>query len=112
VVTTLVLTATVAFGGACAARPEPGDMARQALERRGIEGVEVGFEPDTRMVRLRGLVATDEVRQNAEASVRAVVGRMATVSNEVLVEGGRAGAMERQPGTHAPGRPAPSSGQP
>jgi hypothetical protein len=87
-------------------------MARQALERWGIAGVEVDFDPDTRMVRLRGLVATDEVRQTAEESVRAAVGPAATVSHEVVVGGTRTGAMEPAPDQRAPGRPAPSTGQP
>jgi osmotically-inducible protein OsmY len=91
--TTLALAAMLGLAGACGSRQEPDDVAEQALERWGIQGVEVDYDDDTKVVRLTGTVASEDLRRNAEESVRAAVGRTTTVSNEIRVEDTRPGAV-------------------
>lgn len=105
---TLALAATLALSGACATQPDPEDMAEQALERWGIEGVEVDYDDDDKILRLKGTVPTEDVRQNAEESVRAAVGRNASITNEVLVEDTRSGMPPAAPtGQQAPAASGP-----
>lgn len=105
--TALALVATLSLTGACADRPDPDDMAEQALERWGIKGVEADYDDDTKVVRLTGTVTTEDLKQNAEESVRAAVGRTATIQNDIAVDDTRAG-MTPQP---APPAPAGQAGQ-
>jgi hypothetical protein len=85
----LAATLTLA-GGACADRPDPDDMAEEALTRWGIDGVEADYDEDAKVVRLTGTVGTEDQKQNAEESVRAAVGRTATIQNDISVDDTRA----------------------
>lgn len=105
--TALALVATLSLAGACADRPEPDDVAEQALERWGIEGVEADYDDDTKVVRLTGTVATEDQKQNAEESVRAAVGRTATIRNDIAVDDTRAGVTT----SPAPATPSGQAGQ-
>ena len=83
--TTLVLATTLGLTLACSERPDPDDMAEDALERWGIRGVEADYDESSKVIRLTGSVATEDLKQNAEESVRAAVGRTATITNEITV---------------------------
>ena len=89
-ISTLVLAATLSLAGACADQPDPDDMAEEALTRWGINGVEADYDDDTKVVRLTGTVGTEDQKQNAEESVRAAVGRTATIQNDIAVDDTRA----------------------
>lgn len=104
---TIALVATLALAGACADQPDPDDMAEQALERWGIQGVEADYDDDAKVIRLTGTVSTEDQKQNAEESVRAAVGRTATIRNEITVDEARAAS----PMTPAPAAPAGQTGQ-
>lgn len=86
----IALAATLTLAGACADRPDPDDMAEEALTRWGINGVEADYDEDTKVVRLTGTVGTEDQKQNAEESVRAAVGRTATIRNDITVDDTRA----------------------
>lgn len=88
--TAIALAATLTLAGACADRPDPDDMAEEALTRWGINGVEADYDEDTKVVRLTGTVGTEDQKQNAEESVRAAVGRTATIRNDITVDDTRA----------------------
>ena len=99
--TTLMLAATLGLTVACSEGPDPDDTAEQALERWGIKGVEADYDDDAKVIRLTGSVATEDMKQNAEESVRAAVGRTATITNEIMVTDARSGMT-----TPAPAAPA------
>lgn len=99
--TTLVLATTLGLTLACSERPDPDDMAEDALERWGIRGVEADYDESSKVIRLTGSVATEDLKQNAEESVRAAVGRTATITNEITVRDTRSGMA-----TPAPAAPA------
>jgi hypothetical protein len=86
----IALAATLTLAGACADRPDPDDVAEEALTRWGINGVEADYDEDTKVVRLSGTVGTEDQKQNAEESVRAAVGRTATIQNDITVDDTRA----------------------
>lgn len=85
--TAIALAATLGLATACDNRPDADEVATAALERNGIENVNVDFDDDANIVHLRGTVASEDIRTRAEETVRTAVGTTATVANEVLVEG-------------------------
>lgn len=105
-VTALALAATLSVAGACADRPDPDDVAEQALERWGITGIDADYDDDTNVLRLTGRVATPDQKQNAEESVRAAVGRTATIQNDIAVDEPRAD-MTPAPAPAAPAGQTP-----
>jgi osmotically-inducible protein OsmY len=66
---------------------DPGDRVEQALEQANVEGVNVDYDRDARVVHLKGQVQSADEKQRAEEIAATAVGTSGTVLNELMVEG-------------------------
>jgi osmotically-inducible protein OsmY len=73
--------------GACQ-RPDVQKMADGALESVNLDDkVDANYDKDDKVVHLSGTVPTDDDRNRADDVVRASIGDLAQVANEIVVEG-------------------------
>ncbi|HSK08050.1 MAG TPA: BON domain-containing protein [Vicinamibacterales bacterium] len=72
---------------ACMTENDPSDRVEQALEQANVEGVNVDYDRDARVVHLKGQVQSADEKQRAEEVATTAVGTSGTVLNELMVEG-------------------------
>jgi hyperosmotically inducible periplasmic protein len=66
---------------------DPSDRVEQALEQANVEGVNVDYDSEGRVVHLKGQVQSADEKQRAEEIATTAVGTSGTVLNELMVEG-------------------------
>lgn len=84
-----LLTLLVSIGGvvsACNREPDVKDRVSKQLKDERIEGVNVDYDRDRRIVHLKGSVNSTTDKQRAEQLAERVVGASRTVANELTVK--------------------------
>jgi hypothetical protein len=78
----------LAFVAACQRAPDIHEMADGAIESVALnEEVDAVYDESAELVRLTGTVDSDADRTRAEQAVRAAVGDVVQVANEIVIEG-------------------------
>lgn len=86
------LVFSLALGGATACtnaanNTDAADRVEKALDEAKVEGVNVDYDRNARVVHLKGTVGSAEQKQRAEQIAETAVGTTGTVLNELTVEG-------------------------
>lgn len=85
---TIAAVLSIAAIGACNRQPDVQKMADGALESVALaDEVDASYDDDNRVVHLSGTVPTPDDRNRAHDAVRASVGSLAQVANDIVVDG-------------------------
>lgn len=95
-IATLAAATTIGAAGCSSSREvDVKESVERAIEREQIDGVKADWDEDSKVLHLKGTVATDTERARAETVATRAVGTSGKVANELTLAGAEDRAKER-----------------